>query len=96
MRIDLNTGATSGAEKTASAPNSGGVTRQATASGAQGDTAEFLLDRIQTQALASEPAPQVAAGAARVEALRKAVADGSYHVAPSDIAGAILAERRRR
>jgi len=95
MRIDLNTGATSGAEKTATVPNSGSATRQAAGGGAQRDTAEFLLDRIQTQALAPESLQQIAAGTARVEALRKAVADGSYKVAPSDIAGAILAERKR-
>ena len=95
MRIDLNTGATSGAEKASNLPNPGGAARQSGASGAQGDTAEFLLDRIQAQALAPNPLHLIEAGAAKVEALRKAVAEDSYRVAPSDVAGAIFAERQR-
>jgi anti-sigma28 factor (negative regulator of flagellin synthesis) len=95
MRIDLNTGATNGTEKALSAPTSGGPARQANAGGTQRDTAEFLVDRVQAQALAPDPARFTEAQAAKVEALRKAVADGSYRVAPSEVAGALLAERRR-
>jgi len=95
MRIDLNTGATSGTEKASNSPNASGTARQTSASGSQGDTAEFLLDRIQAQALAPDPVHLIQAGAARLEALRQAVADGSYNVPPAEVAGAIFAERAR-
>ena len=57
------------------------------------DTARFLLDRVQSQALAQDPA-QIEAGQLRVEALRKVLQAGSYSVPPESIAGAIVAEAR--
>jgi len=95
MRIELNTGATNGAEKTASPSNPGAAARPSNAAVAQADTAEFLLDRIRAQALAPEPPQRVEASKAKVEALRKAVADGSYRVPSQNIASALLAENRR-
>ena len=95
MRIDLNTGATNSAEKAATPSNSGAANRQSNAVGAQADTAKFLLDRIRTQALAPEPVQQIEAGKAKVEALRKIVANGSYRVDSANIAGAILAAGQR-
>ena len=95
MRIDLNTGATTGAEKAATSSNPGAATREGNAAGARADTAKFLLDRIQAQALAPEPVRGIGAGKAKVEALRKVVADGNYRVDSANIAGAILAEHKR-
>lgn len=61
---------------------------------AQQDTAQFLFDRVKTQALAPESSPQIASGLLRIDALRKVLADGSYDVPPDAIAGAIVAEAR--
>jgi len=94
MRIDLNTRATEGvgnaAGNSAAAPAAkaaGEVTGQ------REDTAQFLFDRVKTQALTPDSA-QIEAGKLRVDALRRVLADGSYSVPPELIAGAIVAEAR--
>ena len=95
MRIDLNTIATNGAEPAPGPSNPNAGSRRAGESGTSSDTATFLVDKIQAQALAPSSAQQLEAGRLRLEALRQAVSAGSYRVAPSDIAGAILAESKR-
>ena len=96
MRIDINTSATNAAEQANNPTDPSAAGKLAGVSGARSDTAEFLLDRIRSQALAPEPAQQVEGGKARIEALRKAVAEGTYRVAPADVAGALFAESTRR
>jgi len=94
MRIDLNTRATEGAGNAVnhSAAASTGKAAEAI-TGQQEDTAQFLFDRVKTQALTPDSA-QIEAGNLRIDALRKVLADGSYNVPPELIAGAIVAEAR--
>lgn len=92
MRIDLNAQALNGLEN---APgNTPAVGKTASDIGGRADTAQFLFDRVKALALAPEPAPRIEAGKLRIDALRKVLADGSYHVPPELIAGAIVAEAR--
>lgn len=102
MRIEsnsgaLNTGGTNSVESAAASAAAASKTAGeagAQAVGAKEDTAQFLFDRVKSQALAPESEPQIEAGHQRVDALRKVIAEGSYNVPPEVIAGAIVAEAR--
>jgi len=93
MRIDLNTRATR-APKPGGPPSGprrrGKRRRRSPVSGK--NTAQFLFDRVKTQALTPDSA-QIEAGNLRIDALRKVLADGSYNVPPEVIAGAIVRRR---
>jgi len=94
MRIDLNTRATEGVGNAVDHPAGAPAGKAAGAATGQGeDTAQFLFDRVKTQALTPDSA-QIEAGNLRIDALRKVLADGSYNVPPELIAGAIVAEAR--
>jgi|SRR5882724_10996666 len=95
MRIDINTQPPNGPEKAAGTANTTPTAaRIASEAGAGTDTAQFLFDRIRTQALAPEPQQQIEAGKQRVEALQKVLSDGSYDVPPELIAGALIAQAK--
>jgi hypothetical protein len=98
MRIDLNAQASNGPEKTSSSSNiaaaASAAAKPGSDNGAGSDTAQFLLDRIRTQALAPEPAQRLEAGKLKVEALRKVLSEGSYDVPAELIAGAIVAQSK--
>jgi len=94
MRIDLNTRATEGAGNAVDRPAAAPAGKAAEPITGQGeDTAQFLFDRVKTQALTPDSA-QIEAGNLRIDALRKVLADGTYNVPPELIAGAIVAEAR--
>jgi anti-sigma28 factor (negative regulator of flagellin synthesis) len=94
MRIDINTRATEDVRNAVDHPAAASTGKAAEAiTGQREDTAQFLFDRVKTQALTPDSA-QVEAGNLRIDALRKVLADGSYNVPPELIAGAIVAEAR--
>ena len=94
MRIDFNTRATEGVGNEAGHPAAAPAGKApGDITGQQEDTAQFLFDRVKTQALTPDSA-QINAGNLRIDALRKVLADGSYNVPPELIAGAIVAEAR--
>jgi len=98
MRIDLNTQVPNGPERAAgsssAAANASAAAKAASDSGPGTDTAQFLFDRIRTQALAPEPAQQADAGKLKIEALQKVLSEGSYDVPAELIAGAIVAQAK--
>jgi len=94
VRIDLGTRATQSVGNAATDAAAGSAGKPAGDVGAQQDTAQFLFERVKTQALAPDSAPQIEAGRLRIDALRKVLADGSYNVPPELIAGALVAEAR--
>ena len=96
MRIDLNAGTTNGVSRAGAGEAVSAVptAKPAAEAPAQQDTAQFLFDRIKTQALAAESPQQLQAARVRIDSLRKVVADGSYHVPSEVVASSIVAEAR--
>ncbi|HTJ88357.1 MAG TPA: flagellar biosynthesis anti-sigma factor FlgM [Terriglobales bacterium] len=92
MRVDLNSG---GAIAESAGPKSA-QSRSHAAGGPASDNSEFSANEASVTSLAAAAlhAPEVRT--AKVEALRTAIATGTYHVSPHQIAASIVEQLRTR
>jgi flagellar biosynthesis anti-sigma factor FlgM len=96
MRIDLNTGIGQAADSPQTAPGARSAASSAPAESRGADTAQLSSDQARVQALTVQVNNLPEIRQQKVEALGRAVRDGSYQVSPESTADALISEMLAR